>query len=169
MDTAANQAILEHIYPTEYVAPKGPDKYIASPNQNNENKLDPAAEAPEFNEANRQDLQIDGTFAPALPTAYETRNLGETVEINAVLSEDSETCDIRFAGEQVLLASYETYGKGVSESVMPIMETRRFTTSCVATIGKPYLLGSMNRPSDSDIDPDSRGRVSYAFLTVRLR
>ncbi len=168
-----SESILEQTYPTNYETPKLPKSVSLSvagaPTKSVDAKeKQPPAANPAQLEATPPPTSIDGMIAPATPTAFDTRNTGETLQVEPLISEDSKWIDVRLVPEQVLLVGEAKYGQGLCETTMPVFETRRINTSVRLSAGKPYLLGTLNRPSNSQVEPDSANRVSYAFVTASI-
>ncbi len=105
---------------------------------------------------------------PATGTAFETRNVGVTVEAEVVLSEDLKFADVRIMPEHVADVERSTWGQGVSTLEMLTFETQRLSTGATVRIGEPFLLGTLNRPPVSKVDPDSANGVWFAFVTVDI-
>ncbi|MCU0780610.1 MAG: hypothetical protein MUF04_05840 [Akkermansiaceae bacterium] len=170
---ATNESILEHIYPTEYKSGSTPESLglgvaAGSRKSGEEKAKQPPANVPTEVNALPPTASIEGLISPAIPTAFDTRNLGETIEIEPSLAPDRKSADLRMKFEQTLLVGQTTHGQGLNECTVPEFETRRFNTDINVQIGKPGLLSTFNRPSNSKADPKSADQVSYAFVTVTL-
>jgi hypothetical protein len=61
-----------------------------------------------------------------------------------------------------------THGQELSETKMPEFEVRTINTAAELLLGKPYLLGTVSRPTISKADPDAANRVWFSFATVNL-
>ena len=109
-----------------------------------------------------------GLRIPATPSAFETRNVGFTLEAEGTLSEDERIIDLRIVPEYVALVGYTESGQEFSQTTMPEFESQRLTTAVSMEVGKPFLLGTMNRPPGSKQDADSAKRVWFAFITPTL-
>lgn len=105
------------------------------------------------------------TAAQPVATAFETRNTGTTIEVELTLSEDGQTVELHMVPETVSLAAQDDFGQGVK---MPNFESQRFNSSLTLKTGKPTLVGTINRPPNSKIDPDASNRVYFAFATVTV-
>ena len=146
---ASVEHVTEIIYPTEYVAA---------------NISDAAAVTP----APPKPSSVCISSAPVIPTAFETRNVGFTLEIEPTLSEADKDVNLRFVPERVTLVGQSTAGQDMSKTEMPIFEVQRMNSSSRLKINVPFMIGTMNLPADSNQDPDSAKRVWFAFITATL-
>ena len=169
----ASYSILEHIYATEYkgdtlagtfgVKAPGDSAKDAPEKQDASGKTSPKAEdAAAWKDAPA--VRIEGLRAPPLAAAFDTKNLGETIESEPTLVNNE--LDLLVSFQQDVLVGYTTHGQGISQVAMPEVEVRRFKTKLRVPHGKPTLIGSFNRPTISKVDPESSKRVSYAFVTA---
>ncbi len=138
---ATGESIHEFIYPTEYEPPQLPEK----------------------NSESSPGSMPKGSVAPgeiALPTAFDTRNLGSTLEVEAKLTNNDQFVDLRLApelvwhtGNTVWLESKDTLGN-VSNVQMPDIYVIRFNTAINCAAGK-YLMTSVLSPKDAngELDP----------------
>ena len=168
-EKCTNESIIEEIYPTEITPPTMPQNFILQSCDDDQAGKNSISEDSGTNQVSRQDLKIDGIFTAATPAAFETRNTGETLDMEAYLPDDSRFCQVRIFPEQDLLVDYSRSGKGPCEILMPTFEVRRLSVSTVVPLDKPSLIGSMNRPSHSIIDSDASDRVSFAFITMSIQ
>ena len=160
------EALYEYIYPTEWepaetpnvvgvnISPPTPSggKQAAEPPQ-----IDKLEDAPTVDE-----LPLLAT--PSTATAFETRHLGFTLEVDTVRGENG-LIEAVIAPEHANLANLSAWGQGVSTLTQPEIESQRLSTSVVLVPGLPRLLGTMNRPPNSRIDPNAADRVWFSFLT----
>jgi Bacterial type II and III secretion system protein len=162
------ESISEQIYATEYEPPEMPSTVgvsiipaevedAATPVPDTE-KLKNAADSESF----------AGLKTPATPTAFQTRNVGNTLEIEPTLDEDNKILDLIVAPEHVTLVGQSTNGQGESKTEMPIFETQSIRTNAQVLVGQPFLIGTVNRPPNSKVDPDSATRVWFSFVTATL-
>lgn len=162
---AMSESISEQIYPTQYEPPELPNavgvsilppesKTVPAPPPDPE-KLKGAADVNSF----------EGVKTPATPTAFETRNVGITCEVEAIIGETDKYMDLRIAPGHVALVGQTTSGQGLSKIEMPVFENQSLNTSTTLVINQPFLLGTINRPPVSKADPDSANRVWFAFVT----
>jgi len=175
---ATAESISEQIYPTEFEPPSHPEAVGASfiarkgPDEKNADgttKKEPVqtpnaaalADAPPASE-------LSGLMSPVTPTAFETRNVGDTLEIEPILSEDNRVVDLRLVPERVTRTGDSISGQGLTRCEMPVFETQRLSTSATLEVGKPFLLGTVNRPPVSKVDADSTNRIWFAFVTANI-
>jgi hypothetical protein len=164
----STESVTEHIYATEYESPGLPtaDGGSIMPAE----KKDTSQPIPDTSKL--KDAADVGTYAglqaPALPTAFETRMLGNMLELEATLSDDNQILELLIVPDHVTLVGQSTQGQGVSKVEMPIIESQRLNTRAVIIIGQPFLLGTINRPPNSKVDPDSANRVWFSFVTATL-
>lgn len=122
---ATSESIQEFIYPTEY---------------------EPAltTEASQSGKA----AEGDRTAGPT-PTAFETRNLGSTLEIEPTLGENNRIIDLRFVPDLVYHVGNTVWSEWKSENgdssiQMPRMYSLRINTAVTLEDGKPMLVGALS-------------------------
>lgn len=167
---ATTESICEFIYPSEYEPPSIPGNVgvsMAPPPVK-------GAPSPVPDTARLQDAPALGSLGslrvPSFGTAFETRNTGRTLEFEATIGDDPKatTVHLRISPEQVILVGRSAWGQGLAKTEMPTFETQRATTSIVARLDQPLMLGTPSRPPVSKLDPDSSQRVWFAFATVSI-
>jgi hypothetical protein len=131
------ESISEFIYPTEFARP-----------------TPPASGSP------------TGPITPVTPSAFETRNVGFSFEVEATISENGQIVDVRLAPQTVTLVDRVSWGQGASQTELPIFEQQRVTTSLTLVAGQPRLAGTPSRPPVSKVDADSANRVWFSFVTA---
>ncbi len=151
----------ELIYPTAFEPAQLSDAVTTGvPGTDKDGKATPAGPLP-----------VPGPVAiartPATPTAFETRNLGFTFEMEPTFS-DHQHIDLRAVVEHVDFAGRSAWGQEFSTIEMPNFEAHRINISVMLKVGEPFLLGTINRPPVSTLDPDSANRVWFAFITAKL-
>lgn len=152
---ALTESVSEHIYATEYEPGKISNSGADTPEE-------PKADA-------KPGTEMAGVASlPAVPTSFETRNLGNTLEVEPTMDEDQKFVDLRLFPEQVTLVGRTTQGQGFSTVEMPEFEKNSINTRATMRINQPFLLGTNSRPPVSKVDPDSANRVWFAFVTVTL-
>lgn len=139
---ATSESIEEFIYPTEYEPAELPDKV--------EFKDKEDAEAAK---KARRDFATGPT-----PTAFETRNLGSTLEIEPTLGIDDKFIDLRFLPEIVYHVGNEIWAEwkgehGNSPVQMPKFYKVSINTSVTLAAGKPMLVAALS-PKDDQGKPD---------------
>ena len=147
--------------PTEFEEPQLSDAVTTGvPGTDKDGKATPAGPLP-----------VPGPVAiartPATPTAFETRNLGFTFEMEPTFS-DHQHIDLRTVVEHVDFAGRSAWGQEFSTIEMPNFEAHRLNIAVMLKVGEPFLLGTINRPPVSTLDPDSANRVWFAFITAKL-
>ena len=113
------ESIAEYIYPTEYDPPTAT---VSSDDDSKSVSIAPQA------------------------TAFETRNVGVTLEVDPVLGADERTIDLNLAPEIVYLVDEIVYGEFESEDskvevVMPTFYTIKNTTQLTMIDGEYALMG----------------------------
>lgn len=115
------ESIDEYIYPTEYDPPSVPNEVTLS----------------------------DGAAAPisgVTPTAFETRNLGVTLEVDPVLNAEESAIDLNLAPERVELAGFTEWSSEkideLFKTTQPTFHTMKTTTQVTVPDGGYVLLGT---------------------------
>lgn len=139
---ATSESIEEFIYPTEYEPAQLPD----DPRSKDKEEADQA-------KATRRDFAIG-----PLPTAFDTRNVGPTLEIEPTLSEDNKVIDLRFVPEIVCHVGNQIWAEwkgehGNSPIQMPTFYTVRINTAVTLSDGKPMFVAALT-PKKQDGTPD---------------
>lgn len=131
---ATTESIHEFIYPTEYEP-----QYTPPPGDSN----------------GKNTAQLNAFPSnPATPTAFSTRNLGSTLEIEPTVSEDGKIIDLRVFPELVwhtgdtIWAEFKDALGNVSQSKMPDIYTMRFNSQVTCADGK-YLMIAVQSPKDA--------------------
>jgi hypothetical protein len=156
-----NDNVSELIYPTEFEEPQLSNAVTTGITGNDKDgKATPAGPLP-----------VSGPVAiartPATPSAFETRNLGFTFEIEPT-SIDQQHIDLRTVVEHVDFAGRSAWGQEFSTVEMPNFEAQRMNIAVMLKVGEPFCIGTINRPPVSTLDPDSANRVWFAFITAKL-
>jgi hypothetical protein len=105
-------------------------------------------------------------------TAFETRNLGVTLEVDPVLGADDRTVDLNLAPELTYLTGFESWGKHTSEGSevdvrMPLFFTVKTTTQ-VSMIAGEYAFVSAMTPRDPKTGMTNPERKIMLFLKTDL-
>jgi general secretion pathway protein D len=109
-------------------------------------------------------ITTTGVVTPTTPTAFETRNLGVTLEVEPVVGPDGYTIDLNLSPEVVEFDGFVNYGSPIfgaqynpltfsidtpvlTENVInqPIFSTRKVTTSVSIWDGQTVALGGLIR------------------------
>jgi len=138
---AKSESIDEYIYPTEYDPPQIPKDVT----------LSDQAEAP-----------VTGVS----PTAFETRNLGRTLEVDPVLGADDVTIDLNLTPELVELEGINEWtSPDIDEkfkTTMPTFYTQKITTQVTTLHGEYTFLGT-TRPLKA-ADPKRKDPIVLNFV-----
>lgn len=103
-----------------------------------------------------------GIVTPSTPTAFETRNLGVTLEVEPVIGPDNYTIDLNLSPEVVDFDGFINYGSPILGAIFngititntvltpnvvnqPIFSTRKVTTSVSIWDGQTVALGGLIR------------------------
>lgn len=164
-EKTVNEGIREEIYPTTWESARVPENVSLT-------LMDPLSgetSTPPRDEEQTSE-KLDRGLACELRTSaiggsYETRNTGVTVETLANEA-DGNLVDLSYAVEHVTLVRRSTWGQGVSTTQMPIFEQQGINSSSTVRLNEPFLLGTISRPPDSEVNPDSANRTWLAFVTV---
>lgn len=139
---ATSESIQEFIYPTEYEPAELPN------NSGGDDKNDT-----ETAKVTRRDFATGPT-----PTAFETRNLGSTLEIEPILGIDNKIIDLRFIPEIVYHVGNEVWAEwkghyGNSPVQMPKIYKLSVNTNLTLITGRPILAAALS-PKDEQGKPD---------------
>jgi general secretion pathway protein D len=105
-----------------------------------------------------------GVVTPSTPTAFETRNLGVTLEVEPIIGPDGYTIDLNLSPEVVEFDGFINYGSSINGPIFniltqqiesavltqniinqPIFSTRKVTTSVSIWDGQTVALGGLVR------------------------
>lgn len=101
-------------------------------------------------------------------TAFETRNLGTTFEVDPVLGSNRTTVDINLAPEIAELVAWETFGKPPAEVVQPIIASLGLSTAIASTKGNA-VLAAMQTPVDKNTRKRRDSRRVLMFITSSVK
>ncbi len=151
---AKAESIREMVYPTEFKAPG----WEAAEDEAEESREDEAEDGDEA------DFLAIG--AP-IPSAFETRNVGTTVEVDPVLGADGKTIDINLNPEIVYYTGdtvHETRrGEETVEVAIPAFYSMRVIMSVTVRAGEYLLLGTTS-PPDAETGEADRSRKVLVFV-----
>jgi len=138
---ATTESVEEYIYPTEY-----------------EPAELPAARSDEKDESGTTNATRRVSAVGPTPTAFETRNVGSTLEIEPTLGEDNKFIDLRFLPEIIYHVGNEVWAEwkgeyGNTPVQMPTFYTLRLQTSVTLVDGQPMLVAALS-PKNKDGSPD---------------
>lgn len=148
-EKATAESINEFIYPTEYEPPQLPCNAIS--NRANDLSLD--------------DIKIlENLFNFATPTSFETRNLGNTLEIEPLIGGDDQYIDLRLApdmvwhtGETVWVERKDSLGNSIKIQ-MPKIYSMRIATAVTCKEGE-YVLAAVQSPKDAEGTTDLSRKI----------
>lgn len=138
------ESVREFIYPTEYVE-------VGAESDGKETEKG-AGEA----KTTERGVRIIGT-------AFETRNLGTTVEIEPTLGENNKIVDMRLVPEITYHVGNETWtewkdSKGDASVRLPAIYTLRVNTATTLEVGKTQMIASLS-PKDQNGVTDQKRKV----------
>ena len=142
---AITESIREFIYPTEY-----------------EPAAVPVTER--TNAAGEKTVAYDKDLATGpTPSAWDTRNVGSTLEVQPNLWDEGKLIDLRLVPEIVYNTGNFTWTewhdqRGNADIKMPMFYTLRLNTSVVAVPGQPLLIAALS-PKGPDGNTDSTRKV----------
>ncbi|MEM1294524.1 MAG: hypothetical protein AAGH89_04105 [Verrucomicrobiota bacterium] len=150
---AKTEAIREMIYPTEFKAPGW------------EQALDEKGEEKGEGEAEVEPNLV--ALGPPIPSAFETRNIGTTLEVDTVLGADGKTIDLNISPEIVYFTGTAEHvsrrGEETIEVAMPLFYSMRLITAATVRVGEFLLLGTTS-PPDADSGETDRSRKVLIFV-----
>lgn len=149
---AISESIREFIYPTEYEPPEIPTTV-------------------RVNKGGEDQTAIKGVATGPTPTAFETRNLGETLEVEASIDPDAPFIELRYAPEIATYLGNTTYvewrdERSKADIVMPIIYTLRITGAITVANAKPALLATLSPKDDKGITDASRKILVFGKATI---
>ncbi|QJE97194.1 hypothetical protein [Luteolibacter luteus] len=158
-EKAMMETISEQIYPTEFIHRNKPDP-VPAPKDGEKTGGQPTTTPAPIPKPESQ--------APALPSSFETRNTGFTLEIEPTIGGSGKIIDLRFAPDTVHLVDRSKFGQGSSETEMPVFESQRVMTALTLHTGIPMMVGTLSRPPASKLDADSAKKVWFTFITAKI-
>lgn len=141
-EKSTTESITEFIYPTEYEPPYTPT--TAKADNGSENKV-----------SNKY------ISTPPTPTAFETRNLGSTLEVEPTIGENNHYIVIRLAPEIVYHVENIQWATwkdqhGETNIQMPTFYTLRVTTALTLANKQPCLVAALSPKDDNGKSDFSR-------------
>lgn len=140
---STTEGIHEFIYPTEFTSP-------------GEEKLP--------KEKDKPSLMASFPAGVATPTAFDTRNVGSTLEIEPTLGEDDKTIDLRLVPElvwhtgNIVWLEHKDEAGNVYQVQMPDIYTIHLNAS-VSCISGQYMLIAVVSPKDAKGETDMTRKV----------
>jgi hypothetical protein len=109
--------------------------------------------------------------APRIPgyvSAFETQNIGTSVEVEAVVDSDGQAIDLNHVVKIIAMrGNLKVTGIAEKYPAMPAIETRRLTTSITVAAGAHQLVGTLNLPDANGVnDRTDTGRTWVVFVHV---
>ena len=153
--------ISEHYYNTEAEPPELPN--VVGPGYNAESALKIVENSKK--NPDRQGADLIYAATPAHPTAYDLRNVGDTMESEAMVDANLKYIDLRLSVEHVSLIDYDFWGEGLSEVKMPRFSVPGFHTGVTVVDVKPSFVGTISPPKDLQKGTDG-GQTWLAFVTA---
>lgn len=108
------------------------------------------------------------TTALPFPTSFKTRDVGLTLEIEPTIGGNDRIIDLWISPTFVTSANRAKWGSPESGTETPVFEVQQAFTAATVLSDRPYFLGTMSRPSESKVDPDSADRVWFAFARAKV-
>lgn len=151
---ATAESIREFIYPTEYEPAEVPGQIHI---HNKEGDM-------------RVPAEKDFATGPT-PTAFETRNIGATLEVEATLGDFDQTIDLRLMPELVYHVENFKWATwrdrhGESDIQMPIFYTLRLNTAVTVMKGHPCLVAALSPKDDKGVTDPARKVMVFAKCDV---
>lgn len=142
-EKATSESIREYIYPTEYEPSEIPNE-VHLHNEDGDSKVP------------NKEIATGPT-----PTAFETRNLGATLEVEPTLTDDNLYIDLRLAPEIVYHVENMKWATwkdkhGQSDIMMPIMYSLRVNTALTLANGRPSLVAALSPKDEKGVTDFSR-------------
>ena len=137
------ESIREFRYPTEYQAPQIPQSFGG----NSGSVVEPPPKKTTTTKTTTTSVTVETNsflVTPTTPTAFETRNIGITLECEPVYEKEFDTISIQMAPQIVELEQmlkYATETGGVIEQ--PIFYTEKITTNVAIKNGGTAFLGTL--------------------------
>jgi len=103
-----------------------------------------------------------------VPTDFQTRESGFTLEIEPTIGSDDNIVDLRIKPVFVTLAARSKWGQGDVAAETPVFEVQSLATSNTLNSGAPQLLSTLSRPPTSKVDADSASHVWLSFVTATV-
>jgi len=156
--------ISEYIYPTGFEPPELPNSIGGGAPSKKGEKGGSSTEAPD---PNRPDLKADVVAfpaTPATPTTFDTRLLGDVLEVEPQVDSTFKTVELRCTVEHVTLQKIDIWGQGLSEAGMPRFSNQEIKSGATQSSGVPLLIGTIT-PSDEALGEGNPKRVWFAFVT----
>lgn len=153
-EKASVESVSEFIYPTEYEKGAVPNSVTVSTGVSQTLEGESAAGG----------LELGKLAIPPLPTSFETRNLGATLEIEPTLGADGNVIDLRFApsyvwhtGDTYFMEEKDRLGN-VAKVQMPVIYTIR-TNTALTLRDNQYQMPCVLTPKDGEGKSDPSRKI----------
>ena len=141
-------AIDEKIYPTDFV--EQPTSKATK---------EPPKDAPPADAAPVKDKAV-------VPQAFETRNVGATLEVEPTLAEDGVTVDVTVAPQITSYLGDDAYQSGTTQ---PRFQSQTLTTYFAAKAGQAVLIGTQSPPNGTGVWGATPEKVVwFSFMKVEV-
>lgn len=105
---------------------------------------------------------------PVAPTAFDKRDLGDTLDAEPTLSEDAKSVDFQIVVIHSALAKREKWGKDITELEQPQLETRKLSTNLSVPVNAPHLIGTLNPVYGNGLAERAEQHVWFCFITATV-
>ena len=95
---------------------------------------------------------------PLVPPQFDSKYLGDVFECAV------EGAEVQMSATHIRHLKNDSFGKGVSEWVMPRFAVQKIRTTVEVVFGKPALVGTISPPGE--LQDEEEKRVWLAFVTV---
>lgn len=158
---SSSKSIVNRIYASQYEPPETPNSVgIAA--------VYPADSKKPKSDQNTTEPLTSPLKTPSMPTTFNTRNVGVIVDVYPTLSADGLVIDLLIKPRHTSFAKFDSFGQGLSQATQPRIEGQFTDQKLTVKPGQPSLLGTMNRSSASEINPNAADEVWFAFVTAQV-
>lgn len=138
-------SIEEMIFATEYEPPEMPNRVMNVPQNSEVAKM---------------------LMTPAMPSAFDTTEMGRTLEIGFKGKETPEMIKVELKFDLVKLLDLSTWGQGKATARMPEFSAQGFSKMVFLKSGMPTMVGTMSPPKGA-AGKEAERRVWFAFATAK--
>lgn len=96
-------------------------------------------------------------------TAFDTKNLGLTLEVEA--RRFGDVFHVKICPTKVGLTSLDAFGRGISQVEMPRFSIQGLRSEFEVTLNKPALVGTVSPPKELQIAGEKRVWLAFVTLT----
>lgn len=170
---ATSQETDEVRYPTEYT-PEGlratsSEAIMRTVKTQAETGKEPGKNAPENTTTERvttMRTDANSTRQPGYPSAFETRDVGVSLEVEPVVGPDGVSVDINHVIQYVAhLGNLENTGVATRYPAQPLFESRKLSSSQLLLVGRHILIGTLSPPGANGVNKRSdSGRTWLLFV-----